>query len=403
LSGKKLRIGALVAVAFVVGAIIGARVDGVRDLIDDAFGGSSQDASSEALDVIEENYFEEVNPGELENSSVRGIVNELKRRYKDRFSHYFGPHAYGRFREATEGRFSGVGMSVTEVKRGLRVATVFDDSPARQAGIRPGDVIIEVDGNSIAGEDATLATAKIKGKSGTEVTLGVLSQGKGEARKVELTRRELRAPAVEGSLKKVNGIPIAYVRLLAFSNGVHGELQREIERLDGAGAEGLVLDLRGNGGGLLKEAVLTSSLFVEDGVIVTTRGRTQGDHTYEAVGDALPPRPTIVLINHDTASASEILTAALSEAGLAEVVGERSFGKGTFQEVIPLDNGGALDLTIGEYFTRDGSSINGTGIEPDVKARDRPATKPDEGRQRAFQELAAGLSGAKKAAQKQQG
>jgi carboxyl-terminal processing protease len=218
-----------------------------------------------------------------------------------------------------------------------------------------------------------------------------------------LTRRELQAPAVEGSLKSVNGSPIAYVRLLSFSNGVHGELQREIERLDRAGAEGLVLDLRGNGGGLLKEAVLTSSLFVEDGVIVTTSGRTQGDHTYEAVGDALPVRPTVVLINHDTASASEILTAALSEAGLADVVGARSFGKGTFQEVIPLDNGGALDLTIGEYFTRDGTSINGTGIQPEVKVRDRPATQPDEARQRAFDLLAGRLSGAQPPPKKQQG
>ena len=142
-----------------------------------------------------------------------------------------------------------------------------------------------------------------------------------------------------------------------------------------SGAEGLVLDLRGNGGGLLTEAVLTSSIFVEDGVIVSTNGRTQGDETFDAVGDALPERPMVVLINDDTASASEILTAAVSEAGLAEVVGERSFGKGTFQEVIPLENGGALDLTIGEYLTRDGTSINGTGIKPD---REGPRPAEDE-------------------------
>ena len=198
---------------------------------------------------------------------------------------------------------------------------------------------------------------------------------------------------MEGSLKQVNGIPIAYVRLLGFSSGAHAELRREIERLDDSGAEGLVLDLRGNGGGLLTEAVLTSSLFVEDGVIVTTNARTQGNETFEAVGDALPERPTVVLINHDTASASEILTAALSQAGLAEVVGQRSFGKGTFQEVIPLENGGALDLTIGEYLTRDGTSINGTGIEPEIKVRDRRKTKLDEARQRALEALAAKISG----------
>ncbi|MGH2983774.1 MAG: S41 family peptidase [Solirubrobacterales bacterium] len=381
------------AVAFVAGAILAGRVDSVRDVIDEPFGGSSGDASEQALEVIEDNYFEEIDPEELESDSVRAIVNELKKTYKDRFSHYFGPHAFKRFEEVTEGSFSGVGMSVTEVKRGLRVATVFDDSPAKEAGIAEGDLITEVDGDSIAGEDADLATAKIKGRPGSEVTLTVdPASGKGE-RQVTVTRRQLRVPAVEGSLKRVNGIPIAYVRLLGFSGGAHAELRREIERLDDRGAEGLVLDLRGNGGGLLTEAVLTSSLFVEDGVIVTTHGRSQGDETFEAVGDALPERPTVVLINHDTASASEILTAALSQAGLAEVVGQRSFGKGTFQEVIPLENGGALDLTIGEYLTRDGTSINGTGIEPDLKARDLLKTKPDEGRQQALEALAAKISG----------
>ena len=154
-----------------------------------------------------------------------------------------------------------------------------------------------------------------------------------------------------------------------------------------------MLDLRGNGGGLLEEAVLTSSLFVEDGVIVSTEGRTSPEQTFEAVGDALPERPIVVLINGDTASASEILTAALSDAGLATVVGEKSFGKGVFQEVIELENGGALDLTVGEYLTRDGDSINKVGIHPDVPARDRPATKPDEGLQGALKALGAELSG----------
>ncbi len=377
------------AVAFVAGAFLAARVDSVHDLVDDLFGGSGEDPSVQALEVIEDNYFEEVDPERLEGGSVRGIVNELKKTYKDRFSHYFGPNEFKRFEEVTEGSFSGVGMSVTEVKRGLRVATVFDDSPAKEAGITEGDLITEVDGRSIAGDDADLATAKIKGKPGTEVTLTVDPASGGGEGPVTLTRRQLRAPAVEGSLKRVNGIPIAYVRLLGFSSGAHAELRGEVERLDERGAEGLVLDLRGNGGGLLTEAVLTSSVFVEDGVIATTSGRTQGDETFDAVGDALPERPTVVLINHDTASASEILAAALEQAGLAEVVGQRSFGKGTFQQVIPLDNGGALDLTIGEYLTRDGTSINGTGIEPTVKARDLPKTKPDEGRQAALEALAA--------------
>jgi carboxyl-terminal processing protease len=139
--------------------------------------------------------------------------------------------------------------------------------------------------------------------------------------------------------------------------------------------------------------VLTSSLFVEDGVIVSTEGRTSGSETFEAEGDALPERPTVVLINGDTASAAEILAAAISDAGVGEIVGERSFGKGTFQQVIPLENGGALDLTIGEYLTRDGDSLANVGIKPEVAASDRPGTPPDEALQEALAVVGRQLSG----------
>jgi carboxyl-terminal processing protease len=389
LSIKTLRLPALIGLAVLIGAIVGAQVGPVRDAIDEVVG--EQDTSAEAIEVIEDNYFEQVDPEELESMSVRGLIRELKQRYKDRFTHYFGPAAFARFKEVTEGQFSGVGMSVTEVKRGLRVATVFEDSPAEEAEIVEGDVITAVNGDSIAGEDSELATAQIKGRPGTEVTLTVISPGE-DPREVELTRRQLRVPAVEGELRRVNGVPIAYVELLGFSSGAHAQLRQEVEELYERGAEGLVLDLRGNGGGLLTEAVLTSSVFVEDGPIVSTEGRTQEDHTFDATGDALEPRPMAVLINGDTASASEILAAAVADAGLAEVVGQRSFGKGTFQEVIPLDNGGALDLTVGEYLTRDGESIEGKGVPPDVRARDRPGTEADEGLQRALEVLAARIA-----------
>ncbi len=379
---------AAVIVAFFGGAAVGQRSDSVADFPGELLGGSSEaKLSSEALDVISENYFRETDGEQLENASVQGMVQRLRRRYKDRFSHYFPPAAFARFREVTEGRFSGVGLTVNEVKRGLRVATVFDDSPAKQAGIAAQDIVTAVGGKSIAGAAADLATAQIKGEPGTQVKLTVLRPSTGKSRDYELTRKELNVPAVEGSLKQVRGVPVGYVRLLGFSQGAHAELRDEVERLDEQGAEGLVLDLRGNGGGLLTEAVLTSSVFVEDGVIVSTKGRTQADRTFEAQGDAIEPRPIVVLINGDTASASEIFTAALSDAGLASVAGETSFGKGVFQEVISLANGGALDLTVGEYLTRDGQSLAGNGIEPELPAVDLPRTKPDEGLQKALDAL----------------
>ena len=185
----------------------------------------------------------------------------------------------------------------------------------------------------------------------------------------------MRVPVVEGKLRHAGGRKVAYVQLSGFSEGAHGELRSEVERLYGESAEGLVLDLRGNGGGLLNEAVLTSSVFIEDGVIVSTAGRAQPDQDYEAVGDALEPRPMVVLINRDTASAAEILASALGERGLATIVGTRSFGKGSFQEVIELEDGGALDLTVGEYLTSEGKSLAGKGIRPDVPAKDRPGRR----------------------------
>ena len=384
---RNLSIAALcVAVAFLVGIVAGGQVDWIRDRVDDVFGNESHDATSQAIDVIDKDYFHEVDPKQLESTSIRSLVEDIKKRYHDRFSHYFSPDEYQRFENG--GRFSGVGLAVNEVKDGLRVATVYKRTPAKQAGIQPGDVITAVNGDSIAGEDADAATAKIRGPEGTRVTLTV-SSADGKTRDLTLTRREVDVPLVEGKIKDVRGKKVGWVVLASFTrSGVHGELQKEIEKLYSRGAQGIVLDLRGNGGGLLTEAVLVSSLFVPQGPIVSTHGRTQNDRTYNATGDVIQPRkPVVVLINGDSASASEIVTGALEQAGVATVVGTRSFGKGTFQEVIPLDNGGALDLTVGEYLTRDGTSINGTGIKPQVKAKDNPSTKQDEGLQRALQVL----------------
>lgn len=330
------------------------------------------------LDQIGEEYFREIDTAALEDSSVRGILQSLKRRHDDRFSNYFGPKAYRHFRETTQGSFSGVGLSVVGVKQGLRVATVFDRSPAKKAGIEAGDLIVAVDGASIAGRSAELSTELIKGEPGTTVTLRVKPGSGGAARVLEVERATVALPVVDGRLVTVAGSKVAYVRLLSFTEGVHAQLRGEIDDLRQRGATGLILDLRGNGGGLLSEAVLTASVFVENGTIVTTSGRTQRDRTYDAAGDALSEQPTVVLVNGDTASAAEILASAVRDADLATLVGERTFGKGVFQEVIPLGNGGALSLTVGEYLARDGESLGGTGIKPDVIAADDLGTQADE-------------------------
>jgi carboxyl-terminal processing protease len=382
---RRLIVAALVAVAFVIGIVAGGQVDAIRNGVNDVFGNKSQDATSQAIDVIHDDYFHTVDNKDLENASIASIIAHIKRRYHDRFSHYFTKTEYDRFKQGSS--LSGVGIAVNEVPQGLRVATVYKNTPAREAGIEPGEVITGVNGHSIAGKDANVVTSEIRGPAGTKVTLTVESRD-GSPREVTLTRREVEIPQVTGHVETVGGKKIGYVRLAGFFPGAHGELRQEVERLYQQGAQGLVLDLRGNGGGLLTEAVLVSSIFVPNGVIVSTHGRTQDTRTFDATGDSLPRHPMVVLINGDTASASEIVTAALEQSGTAKVVGTTSFGKGTFQEVIPLKNGGALDLTVGQYLTRNGTSINDIGIPPQVKAKDNPSTKPDEGLNRALQVLA---------------
>lgn len=347
--------------------------------------------AEQARGLIEENYFREVDAEALEGASIRGMVDELRQRYDDRFSHYFGPKQLEELNTATSGEFSGVGLTVSEVKQGLRVASVLENTPAERAGIERGDLVVAVDGKSIAGTPADVASARIKGPPGTQVELRVVPAGGGEPRDVTVERAEVRVPAVDGELVEVRTpdglLRVAYVRFATFSEGAHGELRSTIERLYREGAEALLLDLRGNGGGLLNEAVLSAGTFVEDGVVVSTSARASGDQDFEAAGDALEPRPTVVLINRDTASAAEILAAALQDYGLARLVGTRTYGKNTVQEILRLPEGGALDLTIGEYVTSEGESLAGNGVQPDVEAADDPDTRADEGREAGLDEL----------------
>jgi carboxyl-terminal processing protease len=378
---------ALVAV-LCAGLWLGGHPGDLPEPVRDVFVADSVGLTSEAAEVIEDNYYRDVDDRRLGEASVDGMVRSLQRRYRDRFSHYFGPDDLARFEEAISGKFSGIGLSVSEVPRGLRVGRVFARSPAQAAGIAVGDLIVSVEGESIAGEDSEVATAKIKGEAGTKVRIGVLRAKRG-VRSLTLTRAEIEVPIATGRVIDVAGRKIGYVQFVSFTEGAHAALRSALEKVERQGAEGIVLDLRGNGGGLLQEAVLTASLFMPEGrVVVSTESRVQGDRTYESVGGRLPERPIVVLINRDTASAAEILAAALGEQADATLVGTRSFGKGVFQQVIDLSNGGALDLTIGEYFTPEGENLAGKGVHPDVRALDDPATAVDEARRRAAAVLA---------------
>jgi carboxyl-terminal processing protease len=371
----------LLPVMLAVGIWLGGHPDALPDPVADALVADSDGrVYQEAIDTIERDYYREVDRADMLDRALEEAVRSLD----DRFSNYFAPRDFQDFQEATEGRFEGVGMTVEEIPRGLRVLTVYEDSPAARGGLRPGDVITHVDGRSIAGASSEESTTRIKGPAGTPVRLTVRTDGR--AREVTLRRAEVEIPVVESAMRR----GVAHVQLASFTSGAHGAVEEAVRNLLDKGAEGVVLDLRDNGGGLLNEAVLVSSIFIPDGEIVTTRGRARPTRVYEASGGAIDTKvPVVVLVNERSASASEIVTGALQDRDRATVVGERTFGKGVFQEIEPLSNGGALDITVGEYFLPSGRNLGGRGVKPDMQAQDDPDTpRRDEALQAALREAA---------------
>jgi carboxyl-terminal processing protease len=383
-------------VAFlVVGIWLGGHPSKLPGFARETFTEEPTSLVGEASEIIKDNYFRKVGNTELGNASLQGMVRELRKRHKDRFSDYFSPESLEGFNQQIEGHFSGVGLSVVEVKKGLRVVKVFKRSPAEEGGVEVGDTIVAVEGESIAGLDSTEATRKIKGPEGTQVTV-TLEKPKTH-KKVEktLTRANVVLPNVSSRVFTTDGKKIGYVRLFSFSSEASKQLARGIEKAQGEGAEGLVLDLRDNPGGLLDEAVSSASLFLPEGeVVVSTKSRTKGSTERQSGPGKIVDVPFDVLIDRGTASAAEIMTAALQDDAHATVVGTRSYGKGVFQEEHDLANGGALKLTVGEYFTPNGENLARTGgIHPEVKVVDNPHTAVDEARQKALETVAAQVGG----------
>ena len=390
-----LAFGVALVAFLVIGVYLGGHPSKLPGFAREAFTEEPVSLVGEASEIIKDNYFRKVGDTELGNSSLQGMVRELRKRHKDRFSDYFSPESLEGFNQQIEGHFSGVGMTVVEVKKGLRVLKVFGGSPAAEGGIEAGDTIVSVGGESLAGVSSSDATKKIKGPEGSQVTLGVEDKKTKKVTEKTLTRAEVVLPNVSSHVFTTDGKKIGYVRLLSFSSEASQQLARGIEKAKGEGAEGLVLDLRENPGGLLEEAVESASLFLPEGeVVVSTKSRTKGDTTKQSGSGKIVEVPFDVLIDRGTASAAEILTAALQDDAGATVVGTRSYGKGVFQEEHDLANGGALKLTVGEYFTPNGENLARTGgIHPEVKVVDNPHTAVDEARQKALETVAAQVAG----------
>jgi carboxyl-terminal processing protease len=384
----------LVPCMLVLGIWLGAHPRFLPGPVADALTGSEdRRVTLDALDTIHDKYYRPVSPGTLSDAAIAGAVKDLD----DRFSAYLSPTDFGQFQESLDNAFSGVGTAVRGVKGGLRVVKVYPDSPAEKARLRSGDVITRANGRRLAGLAEEAATALVKGPEGTAVTLTIRSGERTSTKR--LTRRRIEISSVASRLASAGGTRVAYIALSTFGpRKAHVEMNEAIRRAKRRNAKGIVFDLRGNGGGLVTEAQLIASMFIAKGPIVTTRGRAVPTRTLNAVGQPVAGRlPTVVLVDGGTASASEIVAGALQDTKRAKLVGVKTFGKGVFQEILPLDNGGALDITVGQYFLPSGRNLGGAGtkrgagLKPDVRAQDDPDTKRDEALDRALDVLAGEL------------
>jgi carboxyl-terminal processing protease len=369
----------LAPILLVVGLWLGGHPEDLPGFLRSAFVSTPQtQVVDEAIQRIAADYYRPIPTSKLNSASIAGVVASLG----DRFSHYLAPVEYREF--TSPPHFTGIGVSVATqlaANRGLLIERVFNSSPAARAGLKAGDVIVAVDGRRLAPLSAEAATALIRGLPGTDVQLGIQAPPSsthshaGALHDIKITRAVVSEPVVESLTKTVHGVKLGVVALASFSPGSHVEVREAVERERREHVRGIVFDLRGNGGGLVEEAQLIASIFIPKGeTIVTTRGRAVPTQVLVATGDSIPASiPVVVLVDANTASSSEIVTAALQDHHRATVVGTQTFGKGVFQEEQPLSNGGALDITVGEYFTPNGRNLGGGGVKqgagviPEVK------------------------------------
>jgi len=358
-----------------------------------AVGGSQRGADGEdeyelqkmfvdTLEHIERDYVKEVSRRQLIEAAIRGMLSEL-----DPYSSYIDAEHLGQFRSSVEAKFGGIGIRVGMEGGRLQVISPLYDTPAYRAGWLAGDVIIEIDGQSTKGRSIDEASRKLRGEPGTTVRLKVLHPHANEPEEVEITRAVIRVPTVVGYRRASDGRwdyyldtaqRIGYIRITAFSRNTADDLRQVLRQLTDEGLAALVLDLRFNPGGLLRAAIQVSDLFVDQGVIVSTKGRNVPETTWKAHKEGTyNDFPMVVLVNRYSASASEIVAACLQDHKRAVIVGERTWGKGSVQNLIPLsDNHSALKLTTASYYRPSGENIHRF---PGATEKDQWGVRPDDG------------------------
>ena len=323
--------------------------------------------------VLLSSYYRWIEPDVLRAETVGDVLAGLD----DPHTRYLTKAEYLSLRETTEGTYSGIGLTVGPARRGLLVTSALR-GPAREAGIRRGDVIVGIDGQRAGELPFERSLALIKGETGSVVRLTVRRPREGRIQ-FRVVRRDIDLVPISARLIAAGGQKVAYLRVYTFPEGADDRIARATARLVARGAKGAVIDLRDNPGGLFSQAISTSSIYLRDGVVCRTDGVHEDPRTYSVTGFPTHPGiPLVVLVNGGTASAAEIVAGALHDNDRATLVGERTFGKASVQTVAALRNGGALKLTTAKYVTPAGADITGRGIEPGILAVDNPVTQADE-------------------------
>lgn len=333
---------------------------------------------SKVLHYIENNYAESVDDVELIQGAIQGMLGTL-----DPHSVYMSPEIYRELKVDTRGRFDGIGIEVAVRKGSLVVVSPIKGTPADDAGIKAGDRIVKINGKATIGLNLSEAVSRMRGKRGSKVTLTLRRDGVKNPFDVTVTRRIIKVPSIKAEL--LDG-KYGYVSVINFQQGMSRALEKAIRELNKkvgneGQIEGLILDLRKNPGGLLDQAVDMSDLFLKSGTIVSTESRGKEIDRREAhEKDTLPDYPMVVLVDGGSASASEIVAGALQDNKRAVIMGTTTFGKGSVQTVIDLDDGSGLKLTIARYLTPNGRIIQDLGIKPDVEVPEKPpGPKEEEG------------------------
>jgi carboxyl-terminal processing protease len=311
---------------------------------------------------VERNYVEPVKPNQLINGAINGMLETL-----DPHSSYMPPEVFKEMQTETRGSFGGIGFEITVRDKVLTVVAPIEDTPASRAGIQSGDVILRIDGKSTKDMNLMDAVKLMRGPQGTQVTITIMRQGFTEPKDLTLTRATIPIRSIRSKILEPG---YGYIKISQFIEKTLPDMEAALNNMESqeGNLKGLILDLRNNPGGLLEQAVKVSDLFLDSGMIVYTEGRVEGQKMkfFAQKKEKLREYPMIVLVNGGSASASEIVAGALQDHGRAVVLGTQTFGKGSVQTIIPLEDGSAVRLTTARYFTPNGRSIQAQGIAPDI-------------------------------------